>query len=49
MLKKYLERHRNPDVNVVCDEYPVPKMIVTNCLQSIDSKPITFENAFPPS
>ena len=32
----------------VCDEDPVPRIPVTNCLQRIGSKPITFENSFPP-
>ena len=48
MTKKYLERWRNPAVNGVCDEDPVPRMIVTNFLQKIGSSLITFENASPP-
>ena len=42
-------------VNGVCDaaclklgENPVTQQAVANCLQSIGSKPITYENAFPP-
>ena len=47
-LNKYTEIRRNPVANQVCDEYPVPRMTVTNCLQSIGSKSITFENDSPP-
>ena len=47
MLKKALERRRNPEVNEVCDEDPIPRMTVNNCSQSIVSKPITFENSSP--
>ena len=47
-LKKALERRKNPEVNGLCDEDPVPQIIVTNCLQRIGIKPIIFENAFPP-
>ena len=45
MLNKALEIRRNPSVNGLCDEDPVPRMTVTNCLQSIGSRPITFDNA----
>ena len=46
-LRKDMEILRNPAFNRGCDEYPVTQMKVTNCLQRIDSKPITFDNAFP--
>ena len=29
-------------------KYPVPRKTVTNCLQSIVSKPITYNNSLPP-
>ena len=32
----------------MCYEDPVPQMTVTNCLQRIASRLITFYNAFPP-
>ena len=54
-LKKDMDRGRNPVVNGVCEadflelvEDPVPRKTVTNFLQRTDSKPITYENAFPP-
>ena len=50
-----MERHRNPSVNGVFDadclelgEDPVPGQIVTNNLQRIGSKPITYNNTYPP-
>ena len=43
-LKKAMEIWRNPEINGVCDEYPVPRMTMTIFLQKIGSKPITFEN-----
>ena len=46
-LNKSLERQRNPAVNGVCDEDPISRMTVNNCLQRIGSRPITFDNAFP--
>ena len=46
-MKKALERRRNPAVNRVCDEDPVTRMTVINCLQSIGSRPIIFENPPP--
>ena len=47
-LKKYLERRTNTAVNGVCSEDPNPRMTVTNFLQRVGSKLITFEDAFPP-
>ena len=47
MLKKALQRQRNPVVSLVCYEDLVPQMIVTNCLQRIGSRPIIFQNSFP--
>ena len=50
-----MERQRNKDVHGVCDaaclglgKYHVPQITLTNCLQRIGIKPITYENAFPP-
>ena len=47
-----MKRRRNLAVNVVCDaaclelvENPVTQQTVTNFLQRIDSKPITYKNA----
>ena len=45
-LKKSREGWRNPAVNGFFNEDPVPQKVVTNCLQRIGSKPITFDNAF---
>ena len=49
MLNKALEIRRNPEVSRVCDAAclylgndPVPRMTVTNFLQSIGSKLIIF-------
>ena len=54
-LNKAMERHRNPEVSGLCDaaclglgKDTAPQQKVTNCLQSIGIKPITYENAFPP-
>ena len=48
MLMKALENWRNPAVNGVYDEDPVPQITVTNFFQRICSRPITFDNAFLP-
>ena len=49
-----MDRQRNPEVNRVCDAYFLelgddifPRQTVTNCLQRIGSKLITYENASP--
>ena len=54
-LNTSMEVHRNPAFNGVCDVAclelgidPVPKKTVTNCLQMIGSKTITYNNASPP-
>ena len=51
-----MEIRRKPAVDGLCDEsclelckYPVPLIIVVNCLQRIGRKPITYNNAFPVS
>ena len=53
-MKTFLKRLSNPKVYGVCGEGgleigkdSVPKMIVSNCLKSIVSKPITYKNSFP--
>ena len=53
--KKSLERWRNPEDNGVCDtdclelgEDPIHRQTVTNFLQKIGIKLITYENASPP-
>ena len=53
-MNKDMEKRRNPVVSGVYDaaclglgKDSVPRKIVTNCLQSIYSKPITYKNAFP--
>ena len=47
-LKKALEIRRNPEDNGLCDEDPVPRMKVINCLQRIGNMPITFNNESTP-
>ena len=53
-MKKYMERLRNPKVDVVCDEGylelgedPIPQSTVLIVLKSICNKPITYGNTFP--
>ena len=54
-MNKDMERRRNQEVNGVCNadclelgDDPVPQQTLTNCFQSIVSKPITYNNDFPP-
>ena len=47
-MKKSPKIRSNPAVNGVCDEDDVNRITVTNCLQRIGSKQITFENSFLP-
>ena len=52
-MKKYIERRRNPAVNIVCDAYclelgkdTVTKQTVNNCFQRIGRKTITYGKSF---